>query len=168
MAKPNGSNLPEEEFRWSLEAASREFAITANTLRKRMVAVSESPDRKDNCYSTEQIVTAIFGSIQGERLREVREKADNLALRNASLRGELLDRAELAKALEPIFLAVRQIISSDSSISKEVRDDLLNTIATFPLAVANVAIKQRKQLRAKEEEEEEEADAEEAEVEYQV
>jgi hypothetical protein len=173
MAKPNGSNIPQEELRWSLDAACREFGITSHTLHKRLVAVNERADLEDKCYSTEQIITAVFGSIQGERLREVREKADNLALKNASLRGELLDRMELAKALEPIFLAVRQIISA-SSLSKEMRDDLLNTIATFPLSVANVAVKQRKQLRAKDDDDgEEEADEAETEVEaeeveYQV
>jgi hypothetical protein len=165
MAKPNGSNVPQKELRWSLEAASREFDVTTGTLRKRLVAVGEIVDRRDNCYGTEQITNAIYGNIAGERLREIKERADNMALKNASLRGELLDRSELAKALEPIFLSIRQIISSDTSVPKERRDDLLNTIATFPLAVANVAVKQRKQLRAKEDEEE---DAEEAEVDAEV
>ena len=49
--------------------------------------------------------------------------------------------------------------------------NLLESIATFPLAVANVAVKQRKQLRTKEEEGELSEDDEDAEVEesaYQV
>src|SRR5438876_3203883 len=112
-------NLPATEFRWTIEAASREFGITSSILRKRLTAIHERADREDKCYSTEQLVKAIFGSLQGERLRELRERADNLALKNASLRGEMLDRAELIKALEGIFLAVNQLIAA-ASLPKEL------------------------------------------------
>jgi phage terminase Nu1 subunit (DNA packaging protein) len=165
------SNVPTEELRWSLEAASREFAVTTGTLRKRMVAVGESADRKDHCYSTEQITTAIYGSIAGERLRETKERADNLALKNAFLRGDLLDKAELTKRLEPAFLAIRQIITA-SPLPKEQRDDLLSSIATIPIVVAEVAVKQHKQTPDAEEKGEEGDVAEDAEEEeedpYQV
>ena len=163
-------NLPATGFRWTIETACREFGINSALLRKRLNAVHERADREDHCYSTEQLIKAIYGSIQGERLREVKERADNLSLKNASLRGDLLDRQELAKALEPIFLAVKQLVAA-SALPKEVRDDLLSTIATYPLTVAHVAAKQRKQLSTKDDDGEEEGDAEEAEVEeveYQV
>lgn len=169
------TNIPDEDLRWSVNAAAREFGITAPTLRKRLITAREMAAR-DKCYSTEQIVKAIFGSIQGERLREIKERADNMALKNASFRGEMLDRGELTRALEGIFLAVNQILSA-ASLPKELRDDLLSTIATWPVAVANVAVKQRKALRSKEDglddedgEEEADADEEESEAEsiYQV
>ena len=66
------TNIPDEELRWSLVAAGREFGLTPGSLRKRLVAVGENADREDHCYSTEQIINAVFGSIQAPP--EVRER----------------------------------------------------------------------------------------------
>jgi hypothetical protein len=75
------------------------------------------------------------------RDREIKERGDNWALKNAILRGELLNRSDVMAALEPLFSAIAQIINA-SALSKKDKDDLLSNIATYPIVVEQVAIKQ--------------------------
>jgi hypothetical protein len=151
MTPPRG-NIPRDALRWTVESAAREFDISKETVRKRLTAVEEYPDAQDKCYSTGQIVHAIFSSIQAERLREMKGRADNWELRNGALRGELLNRESLSKALGAIFSALTQIILS-APVPRSVKDDLLTNISSWPVAIRSVSARQSRQIHLEEKEE---------------
>jgi hypothetical protein len=139
VAAPPGN--VKDALRWSLESASREFGVTKDAIKRRLVEVSEFPDPKDKCFGTFQIIKAVFGDIHGERLRETKEKADNWALKNAVMRGELLDRNAILRGMEHIVTAVARLIDS-SSLTKQEKVDLRNSMANWPVIVRGVAEQQ--------------------------
>jgi len=109
--------------RWSLLHAQFEFGVDRKTLQKRLNAEEVEPG-KDGKYSTKQIASAVFGDIQGERLRKTREEADNLALKNAELRGELVQVALVKQMISEIILANKQTILA-SQLEQEGKNEIL-------------------------------------------
>ena len=109
--------------RWSLLFAQSEFGVDRKTLQKRLNAEEVEPG-KDGKYSTKQIASAVFGDIQGERLRKTREEADNLALKNAELRGELVQVALVKQMVSEIILANKQTILA-SQLEQEGKNEIL-------------------------------------------
>jgi hypothetical protein len=87
-------------------------------------------------------------SLTSERLREIKERADYLALKNAALRSELLEREAVEKAGEAFIISVRALIET-SSMSKEEKASVLGTLATWPITVKNAAKKQARQIQIK-------------------
>jgi phage terminase Nu1 subunit (DNA packaging protein) len=67
-------------------------------------------------------------TLTGERLRKLKEEADRIALENATLRGELVDKADFLKRLEPIYTAIRQKIMN-CSMSDHQKDSLLGELS---------------------------------------
>jgi phage terminase Nu1 subunit (DNA packaging protein) len=115
--------------RWSLLHAQAEFGVDRKTLQKRLNAEEVEPG-KDGKYSTKQIASAVFGDIQGERLRKTREEADNLALKNAELRGELAS-VEAVKSIGAEFcLSMRAKILA-SQLEQEAKNEILADIAAM-------------------------------------
>jgi len=89
-----------------------------------------------------------FRSISTERLREIKERADYLALKNAALRGELLERDAILRAGEAFVISVRSLIET-SSMTKEEKNSLLETLSTWPITVSDAAKKQARQIHIK-------------------
>lgn len=114
---------------------------TDDTLRKKFKAVEITSD-SSGCYTTRQVTEAIYGDSSRERIRETKERADNWALKNGILRGELLPRSLLEPALQQIFLVIGQLIQA-SSLNTLEKKDLLNNISSWPIAVQNVASKSK-------------------------
>jgi hypothetical protein len=132
-------------LKWDLKAAGREFGLTVDTLRRKLNAAKQTP-AADGTWTTAQIVAALYGDIHGQRLRKTAAEATNWELKNSVLTGESLPRALLTSALTEIFIVIRQLIEGSSMTTPEKRD-LLNTIATWPVAVKNVAAKAARQVR---------------------
>jgi hypothetical protein len=133
-----------------LQAAAREFDWHTDTLKKKLIQAKENPGA-DGTWSTKQMVAAIFGDIAAERLRKVKEEADNVALKNSILRGESLPKGLMTPALEAIFIVIKQLIQASGMSSLEKRD-ILQTIATWPVAVKTVAQKASRQIKLEKEE----------------
>ncbi|HEX4202520.1 MAG TPA: hypothetical protein VHY59_13460 [Chthoniobacterales bacterium] len=136
------SNLPAEPLRWTLLRAEREIGlISAPTLATRLRESGEHPDAGD-CWSTAQVLTAAFGGdLHTQRVREVSQRADALSLKNAILRGEVLDRGDLESVMGQVALGIRRIIES-SPLPKEDRNDILRTIAQIPIVISDRAARQ--------------------------
>lgn len=109
--------------RWSLLYAQSEFGVDRKTLQKRLNAEEVEPG-KDGKYSTKQIASAVFGDIQGERLRKTREEADSLALRNAEMRGELVSVTLVKQMVSEIILANKQTVLA-SQLEQETKNEIL-------------------------------------------
>ena len=130
-------------LRWSVESAAREFDWHVDTLKKKLVQAEQIPT--EGTYGTRQIVAAIFGDVASERLRKVKEEADNVALRNAILRGEVLPKDLVTQAMSSVFVVISQLIQASSMTTVE-KKDLANTISDWPVQVRNVEQKASKQI----------------------
>jgi hypothetical protein len=144
------SNIPQDPLRWSVLRAAEEFDIDQVTLRKRLVKADEQPG-EDACYSTQQIIGSIFDSSKALRDREVKEKADNWNLRNQILRGQLLDRVGVERALEASYQAVVQIIKG-SNLTKKDQKDIVSNLEDAHKRLDNVARQQSSQIKKEESE----------------
>jgi hypothetical protein len=108
MADPNNpSNISDQPCRWSAVTAGREFDLAKDTVKKRLIAAKQDSG-EDQCWSTLQIITAIFGDLHGKRLRLTKQQADSYALENAERRGELVKRKSIYNALETYSLRRRK------------------------------------------------------------
>ena len=91
-----------------------------------------------------------FRSISTERLREIKERADYLALKNAALRGELLEREAITKAGEEMLIAAKSLVET-SSMSRNEKQDFLENLASWPVVVKDVAKRQTRQIHIRSE-----------------
>jgi hypothetical protein len=115
-------------------------------LRKALAKNSAVPDA-DGFFSTAQILAALFGGLHFEKLRTQRARARQLELQNSIVTASVLDRASLAKAFASIADAVSSRIMAATEVPRQVREDILRDIATWPLALENVAHRQPRLLR---------------------
>jgi hypothetical protein len=123
------SNLPTEPLRWSLYRAALELHTTEPTLLKRLQEVGIVADPKTAAYTTMQIFSALSqGDSKTLRDREVRERGDNWALRNAELRRELLPATEVLRCLEGTFTVIRQEILG-SQLPVDTQNSILSHLA---------------------------------------
>ena len=141
MSRPSKSNVPAAALRWSAERAGIEFGLSSTTLRKALARNSTAPDA-NGLYTTAQIISALFGELQVERLRTQRARARQIELENAITEARVLDRASLATAFAAIADAFTSRLYAAIEIPRTVRDDLLRDLATWPLALENVAHRQ--------------------------
>jgi hypothetical protein len=137
------SNVP-NPLKWSIDAAAREFGVDSKTLKKNLVAAEQTP-APDGTYSTPQIKDALWTNSKRLRDEEVFERTKNMRLKNAFLEGNQLDRANLEAALEPVFLAITQIVTG-SDLTAAEKKDILTNISGYPIQLSNVA---QKQIKAK-------------------
>jgi hypothetical protein len=144
------TNIPQDPLRWSVIRAAEEFKIDQVTLRKRLVA-AEQELGEDGCYSTEQIVGAIFDSSKALKDRTEKERGEYLALKNQAMRGELLNRTDIENGLKALHQACAQIIKG-SSLSKKDQNDILANLAEQPSVLENVARKQKSRFKEDSEE----------------
>lgn len=109
-----------------MAAAADEFGVDRHSLAKRIKTTGIEPG-PDGMFSTFDMGRAVYGDLHGEQLRKTREEADKLALANEKERGNLVETAAVYKALEGVFVAVRQKILA-SSLLEEEKDELLNEL----------------------------------------
>ena len=113
--------------RWGLHHAASEFGLAIATLGKRIKALSIEPG-SDKKFSTKQICNAVFGDMDGERLRLVREQADEKAIANAEARGELVSYSEVLEVLRRAHGAIASTVLGLTHISIEDREAIINQV----------------------------------------
>jgi len=123
-----------KSIRWTKEQAASEFTINPRTLsnRLRQHGIEPGEDRK---FSTTDICRAVFGDIDGEKLRLTREQADKLSLENAIARGDLITVKEAAQRMGKFFTSARQRVLSNPKLDEKEKDHILDDL-TGLLAVA--------------------------------
>jgi hypothetical protein len=111
--------------RWTLHAAAQEFGIDDKTLAGKIrtggIVVGD-----DGKFGTLDICKAVFGDIDGEKLRLVREQADSFAIKNAASRGQLLPVEDVKKHFEGVLIALRAGILASNLEQDEKSELLLN------------------------------------------
>ena len=143
VQRPRG-NVPASPLRWSIERASGEFKLAANTLRKILNQGGAEPDH--GCYTTQQICHCVFGDLHSEKVRKERQLVRKYEIENQISEASLLDRAEIAKGLASVADAmVARIMSAD--VPRSVKEDLLTDLAGVPLVLEETAHRQTRLSR---------------------
>jgi hypothetical protein len=128
MSTPKG-NLPKGPARWLVSRAVLEFAASRETIRAGLARDGVKPG-DDNCYSTKQILAAIYGDLRGEQLRRLREDADNIALRNKALRTELVPLGEVQSAVAAVLSSIEQVLLA-SKLSADEKESMVKHVRGY-------------------------------------
>ena len=137
VSRPTKSNVPAAALRWSIERAGIEFGLTSQTLRRSLAKTSATPDA-DGLFTTKQIVAAIYGAFDQEKLATQKQLTRKYEIANAIAEASVLDRAELMKGLAMVADAMTSRIMS-SELSRSAKEDLLRDLSTCPIVLDNVA-----------------------------
>jgi hypothetical protein len=117
---------------WTMNGLSTELRMDRRKLGELLSAVP--PDGKEQGFPAWRMSTAVAAlnaamaepkgdlDYNRERTRLAREQADKLALENAVARGELLPAAEVAKADEVVFTALRDRVPHVESVTPVMCD----------------------------------------------
>jgi hypothetical protein len=136
------SNLPDQPLRWSAEKAAAEFGLTHPTLRK-LLAQNSIQGGADECYSTKEIATAVFGDLAGEKLLTQRELTRKYTNENRIVEGAYVDRAQLMALFTQVADSMTSRIES-SSLTREEKHDLRLELSSVPIGVDDIAKRQSK------------------------
>jgi len=135
--------VPAAALRWSIERAGIEFGLTSQTLRNSLGKTAATPDA-DGLYTTTQIVGAVFGAFDQEKLATQKELTKKYQIANAIAEGSVLDRAELLRGFAAIADAFVSRLMAASEIPRSVKDDLLKDLSSWPLVLEDTAHRQTK------------------------
>lgn len=113
---------------WSIEAAATAMGMDRRTLAKRLREAGVETGRGVS-FTTKQLFSAVIERSEKmltrdeEQARLAKEKADEIAMRNATKRKEMLDVAQFCKRADPIITGM--IARIESSSLKDVDKDAL-------------------------------------------
>jgi len=136
------ANETYKPIRLTLMAASREFKISRTPLKTKL---ADTPSGDDNCYSVKQIVDAVYDSSRDLRDKEILERTEYWRLKNEVTRCNLLDKADVEKALAQVVITAKQLLLA-SCVPKQAAIDFLNELSRTTVVVRDVAAKQRRRL----------------------
>lgn len=91
----------------TLAEAADEFGKPRTTLRRKLIAAGISVADGET-YTVAQIHAALMGSLEAERIREVRARADLLELERLEKQRDLVPMAEVDAKLVATHLPIRQ------------------------------------------------------------
>ena len=111
------------------------------TLAARLRDAGEHPEA--GCWQTKQIVSVLFGNLHAQKLRKTTEEADSVALKNAILRGEFLNRLDLENIFERVAERIKEVIKR-SALSAEDKDDLFRAISGIKVGIGDLAARGRR------------------------
>jgi hypothetical protein len=146
IVRPRG-NVTRKPLRWSIDAAAPEFMMSVNTLRKLLNQASVAPG-EDGCYSTAQLLSAIYGRMHEEKLRTQEQLTKKYELANRTAEGNLLDRASLMAGFSQLADALVNVVMMDRNLTRESKEDFLRNFASWPVIVDNVAARKSKLRRS--------------------
>jgi hypothetical protein len=142
MGRPTKSNVPRTALRWNVERAGIEFGLTSQTLRKSLAKASATSDAA-GLFTTKQIIGAIYGAFDQEKLATQKQLTRKYQIANAIAEASVLDRAEVMKGLAAVADAmVSRIMASE--LSRAAKEDLLRDLSSVPLVLEEVAHRQTK------------------------
>lgn len=114
-------------FRWTIEMASSEFGLAHKTMGSRIKAASIEPGT-DGRYSTAQIVAAIYGDAESEKLRKLRHEANLLEIEEKERRNQLLPTDDVISVWSDYLVVMTQKIRSWNDVAENRKRDLLQDL----------------------------------------
>ena len=120
--------------RFSLHQAAQEWQLDDKTLASRFKAASIAPD--ENGYSVQQINRAVFGDLEGDRVRAQTKQAEAAAelkaVKTANLRRENIPAFLVEKVLADLMIELRQKITYTTMPDKD-KQDILKDLQAIPV-----------------------------------
>src|SRR5262249_25475296 len=157
FVRPHG-NIRRKPLRWSIDAAAPEFGMGVNTLRKLLNQASVAPG-EDLCYSTAQLLSAIYGRMHEEKLRTQEQLTKKYELANKPTEGELLNATALRAGFSALADSLSSVVMTDQNLTRESKEDFLRNLASWPIILKDVAKSQSKLRRAKNGKEEDQGES---------
>jgi hypothetical protein len=147
VVRPRG-NIVRKPLRWSIDAAAPEFGMGVNTLRKLLNQASVAPG-EDGCYSTAQLLSAIYGRMHEEKLKTQEQLTKKYELANRTAEGALLNRDALMAGFSQLADSLKSVIMSSTQMTRTEKEDFLRNLSSWPVIVDGVAARQSKLRRSK-------------------
>ena len=119
-----------EGIKWTAESAQSEFGRDAATIQKRLKIANIEPD-KSGFFSTAQICAAIYGDMEGAKLRKELALASQEERRDRKEARELIEATAVELVWEGYLTHVRQVIRH-SELSATKKRELLDQLKEIP------------------------------------
>ena len=120
-----------QPIRWTITAAASEFQIDRRTLTARLARSGAEGER--GTWSTVEICAAVFGDLDGEKLRKLKAEAD-LAEMERDERARALLPADMVAATWTEALGNLRAVVMAADIPKITRAQLIRQLQEIPLA----------------------------------
>jgi|GEM_PF-3373810 len=117
--------------RWEVTQASVEFDLHKATLSKRLKTAGIEPG-EDGKFSTKQICAAVFGDMDGEKLRVERHRANLLEIEEKEKRNELVSVAAVDRVWRSYLIATRQHVRNHQKIPEDLKSEILLELREIP------------------------------------
>lgn len=117
-------------MKWTPESAQIEFGPDAKTITKRIKTGNIVP-AADGTYSTKQICAAIYGDMDGARLRKELALASQEERRDRQEARELIEAAQVQQVWAGYLVHVRQVIRH-SELSELRKREILGQLREIP------------------------------------
>jgi hypothetical protein len=130
-------------LRWAAERAAIEFGTASGTLRRALDRSGAQSDSNE-CYTTAQIIKALYGDLHSEKVRVQRELGTRYELENEITRGEMLNKEALRRGFAQLADALQSVIMTDRNLTRESKEDFLKNLASWPIILSDV---ERRQTR---------------------
>jgi len=129
LRRYSGRNV--EQIRWTINMAAQEFDVDAHTVSKRVKAANITPNEDDNCYSTQQMVEALFGggqeALRREQISDTKESALLKKDKRRILNRKYVDLELVEKVWSDWTRDLREKINQ-TNMSPEERSQLLGEL----------------------------------------
>lgn len=116
-------------LRWTIHKAAVEFGLSRETLEKnlRKAGIDAQKD-----YSTKDIVNAIYGDFEQERIGKIREEKEKLIRERLVDEGNLVASEEVNQWIDKTMSAIKSVVMA-SSLLPEEKSDLLKVMQSAVL-----------------------------------
>src|SRR5215470_6408760 len=98
-------------LRWTMRMAMSEMGVSMALLQARLKAAGELPG-SDGHYGTNQLLNALYGDINSERLRKLMADRELTEVKRAILAKEHIPRERVISVLSNSYLVIRRAIES--------------------------------------------------------
>jgi hypothetical protein len=113
-------------IRWSLTLAAAEFSIDRRSLQ-RCIAVAGLEPGNDGKFSTQQICTAVFGSLESEKTRLTKAQADCAEIKRETLLKRFFPRDAVERLWNGTLILLRNKVA-DAEIPEALKLELLKDL----------------------------------------
>lgn len=115
-------------LQWTMEQASPEFDVDKETLAKYFKRNGVEPHFKGGKFSTGQIVVALFGDIEAQKVRKITHEANLLEMEEKQSRGELVVKAEVVSLVTKGLQAMVATVLAMTEITIEQREKIIEQL----------------------------------------
>jgi phage terminase Nu1 subunit (DNA packaging protein) len=123
--------LTDAPLRWTLTRAAEETGFARQTVKNRLTSTAQEAG-KDGCYSTAQVLAALYGDYDGERLRKLRAEADLAEMERDERARSLIPAAIVEATWTDVLQNLRGVVMG-FDLTRQQRHQMLETLRAIPI-----------------------------------